>query len=772
MRRLGSVFVVMALALATVILDPSGPRSVAAPLNLWSAAQTLSTPDTGAASPTVAVSLNGSRAIALWVRTSASGPVVVSAVATISGGAASWGLAQDVTDPGGYATSPEIAVSPDGGAAIATWVRNDGANYLIESAAATLTSTGASWGAPQTLSPAGANSFGPMVAFSSDATRATATWVLNDGSGAIIQSASAAVSGNTATWGAAVDLSAHGVRVAGMLALSEDGSLATAIWRRDEGLGHGYGHLIESASAVIAGSTADWGPAQTLADTGWEDAFPRLGVSSDGTRATAMWHRYSEGRYVIASASATVAGSTAQWGPVRDLFTPGGIGQRPTLEVSTDASRATSVWVNWDGTGYSVLAASALVAGTTADWGPETEITRTATPILNADLTLSSDGSRASMIWQGGSADSVSLGTAAATITGTTASRGNLASLPTTGGAAWTPVLATSSDGLRSVALWESRTGGPSAVRASTSVLADVPSAPTSLTVTPEVGQLTLAFAPPASDGGSPILNYEYSIDGGATWVARTPAATSSPIVISQLNQGTTYSVTLRAINAAGPGAAAAPVPGTTTLAPTVIAYELGAVTAPSQVLDGGQVSLTAPLQARFNDGHAGPAPAGAPLEIQYQARGKTAWKPILAAVTSETGTASVQVLERGDGRYRMQVGALAPSAGAYVDILTPKAKARATKRRVPAAKPSVTLTVRVLGKNDRRKWVRAPSGSTVLLRFRAAGTKSWQTKATLILDNRGMSSTTVQATRTGSWRIELPNTKVRSQTLKITVAK
>ena len=85
-------------------------------------------------------------------------------------------------------------------------------------------------------------------------------------------------------------------------------------------------------------------------------------------------------------------------------------------------------------------------------------------------------------------------------------------------------------------------------------VLADIPGAPTLGTVTAGPNQLTVAFTPPASDGGSAITNYEYSIDGEVTYTALLPAQTSGPLVISGLNAGVAYTVRIRAVNAAGSG--------------------------------------------------------------------------------------------------------------------------------------------------------------------------------------------------------------------------
>ncbi|NCW27303.1 MAG: DUF1533 domain-containing protein, partial [Verrucomicrobia bacterium] len=89
------------------------------------------------------------------------------------------------------------------------------------------------------------------------------------------------------------------------------------------------------------------------------------------------------------------------------------------------------------------------------------------------------------------------------------------------------------------------------------------PGAPTITTITPGNGQLSVAFSPPSSDGGNAVSNYDYSIDGGRSWTARSPANTASPLVLSSLANGTTYDVQIRAVNAAGSGTATSTTQGT-----------------------------------------------------------------------------------------------------------------------------------------------------------------------------------------------------------------
>jgi len=85
-----------------------------------------------------------------------------------------------------------------------------------------------------------------------------------------------------------------------------------------------------------------------------------------------------------------------------------------------------------------------------------------------------------------------------------------------------------------------------------------VPAAPTALAATAGDSEATIVFTE-SDDGGSPITNYEYSLDG-TNWTAFSPAETGSPVIVPGLTNNTGYSIRLRAVNAAGAGAASDPV--------------------------------------------------------------------------------------------------------------------------------------------------------------------------------------------------------------------
>ena len=108
------------------------------------------------------------------------------------------------------------------------------------------------------------------------------------------------------------------------------------------------------------------------------------------------------------------------------------------------------------------------------------------------------------------------------------------------------------------------------------------PGAPTISSITAGDTQLSVAFSAPSSDGGASITNYDYSTDNGGIWVTPSTPATSSPLVVTGLTNGTPYQIKIQARNSVGPGTASnavtgtpaaptpAPVPPSTSSAPVV----------------------------------------------------------------------------------------------------------------------------------------------------------------------------------------------------------
>lgn len=160
-----------------------------------------------------------------------------------------------------------------------------------------------------------------------------------------------------------------------------------------------------------------------------------------------------------------------------------------------------------------------------------------------------------------------------------------------------------------------------------------IPNEPTGLVVTSGDSALSVAFAPPSDDGGAAIANYQYSTDDGKTWQDFFPAVTASPATITGLVNGTPYQVKLRAVNAAGFGAASSSVAGipfTFPDAPTIKAIDAG---------DGEAVVKFA--LASFSGGTA-------INNMEYSTDGGTTWVAFSPAVTDDGGPVAISGLTNG----------------------------------------------------------------------------------------------------------------------------
>ena len=79
-----------------------------------------------------------------------------------------------------------------------------------------------------------------------------------------------------------------------------------------------------------------------------------------------------------------------------------------------------------------------------------------------------------------------------------------------------------------------------------------VPGAPTITGVGVGSGKASIAFTP-GTNSGTSITNYEYSVNGGSSW--DNAEDTSSPILVTGLTNGQTYTFRIRALNTMGAGA-------------------------------------------------------------------------------------------------------------------------------------------------------------------------------------------------------------------------
>ena len=157
--------------------------------------------------------------------------------------------------------------------------------------------------------------------------------------------------------------------------------------------------------------------------------------------------------------------------------------------------------------------------------------------------------------------------------------------------------------------------------------VATVPGAPTGLIATPGSTSASIAFTAPASTGGAAITSYTATCT--ATGVSRTTNAPSSPIIVAALNNGTIYSCSVAATNAAGTGASSS----TVSVTPVASALGYNTLWIPpifSGTTSGGTKAFDLTLAAATK-----PLQAGA-LTNTYGYNGNSFWGPTMVMTQGE----------------------------------------------------------------------------------------------------------------------------------------
>jgi sugar lactone lactonase YvrE len=129
----------------------------------------------------------------------------------------------------------------------------------------------------------------------------------------------------------------------------------------------------------------------------------------------------------------------------------------------------------------------------------------------------------------------------------------------------------------------------------SLTVAAILPGAPTIGSATPGNAQATVSFTPPASSGGGTITSYTVTSSPGGL----TGSGPASPITVTGLTNGTSYTFTVTATNSAGTGPASVPSNAITPAALPVagsssatVAYNSNANTIPLNLSGGAPTSV------------------------------------------------------------------------------------------------------------------------------------------------------------------------------------
>ncbi len=131
---------------------------------------------------------------------------------------------------------------------------------------------------------------------------------------------------------------------------------------------------------------------------------------------------------------------------------------------------------------------------------------------------------------------------------------------PTGGTATTYPVTGLDGSTTYTIAVRAVNVNGPGSWSNTTSVTplasASAPTAPTSLTGTAGVGQVSLAWTAPSSDGGSAITSYDVDVSavGTGTWSTINTGSTATSRTVTGLDSTKSYDVRVRAVNSVGSG--------------------------------------------------------------------------------------------------------------------------------------------------------------------------------------------------------------------------
>jgi uncharacterized protein YccT (UPF0319 family) len=190
--------------------------------------------------------------------------------------------------------------------------------------------------------------------------------------------------------------------------------------------------------------------------------------------------------------------------------------------------------------------------------------------------------------------------------------------------------------------------GTSAASSASAAVTPDVPTAPGAPTAVAAVGgnsQAVVSFTAPASDGHAAITSYRVTASPGGI----TASGAGSPLTVTGLANGTSYTFTVTATNAAGTSAASS-----ASTAVTLAPIAPGVPTAVAVVGGNGQavVSFTAPASnggaavtgytVTASPGGATASGAGSPLTVTGLTNGASYTFTVAATNAAGTGAASI----------------------------------------------------------------------------------------------------------------------------------
>ena len=296
----------------------------------WTTPETISATDKHVSAPQIAVDADGN-ATAVWRRRSDGTNFIIQAKTKPFG--ESWQVSpDDLSDPGGSADAPQIAVDAAGDAT-AVWIRSDGTSFIVQAKTKPFEE---SWQDLDNLSDPGRDAFVPQIAMDADG-NATAVWQRYGGNNYIAQ---AKTKPFRESWQDLDTLSASGQdALEPQIAVDAAGN-ATAIW-----LGTNGTNYIVQAKTKPFGESWQENP-DNLSAAGQDVYMPQIAVDAAGN-VTAVWVRYSGTNFIVQAKTKPFGGS---WQVSPDNLSASGRNAfLPQIAVNA-AGNATAVWQRSDGT--------------------------------------------------------------------------------------------------------------------------------------------------------------------------------------------------------------------------------------------------------------------------------------------------------------------------------------------------------------------------------------------------------------------------------------
>lgn len=250
------------------------------------------------------------------------------------------GAVQQLSEAGGDALAPQVAVAPDGTANVA-WTRWDGTNFRVQERQ--IAPGGVPAEETRTLSGAGQNALDPQVDVAPDG-EATVVWKRFDGFHYLVQVRRVAPDGSLE--GTSQRLSEPKQdAVEPQVAVAGDG-VATVVWSRFDGEDSIVQTRRVEAGETLGAATAD------LSAAGESAIQPRVAVGPDGA-ATIVWNRFDGADWVIQEQRLSPAGEPE--GATANLSAAGQSAAEPQLALDS-AGAATVAWDRFDGNSFVVQA--------------------------------------------------------------------------------------------------------------------------------------------------------------------------------------------------------------------------------------------------------------------------------------------------------------------------------------------------------------------------------------------------------------------------------